>query len=328
MFYKIVDITDHDGNTKIDPVYQKRIGRIVSSINFVPITQPALFDGRMVVDWFNPVIVGIRAALTYAYDNQGNALDCIETLHGLEYVMEPEKGIFNEQEILKYAPNSISAAKIRIKNNIASMNDFYLVYSPLIWKIILYYLTLLILIVPIAILFNWSLLIFLVLFLIPIYKLKKIMQIKTDIQLNKVSSSNTKSFNEVSNLVQYEKKILELKEEFETKKMKAEELIEKRFAPPQLTYDKFMSTVENAERIFMSEIDSALDIVRYTTEYSPDIEEQIKEKIKTLKILIKQIDDLLKELVLTLSKDKSKDDEIKNIINEMDRLINSISQYD
>lgn len=263
-----------------------------------------------------------------AYDNQGNALDCIETLHGLEYVMEPEKGIFNEQEILKYAPNSISAAKIRIKNNIASMNDFYLVYSPLIWKIILYYLTLLILIVPIAILFNWSLLIFLVLFLIPIYKLKKIMQIKTDIQLNKVSSSNTKSFNEVFNLVQYEKKILELKEEFETKKMKAEELIEKRFAPPQLTYDKFMSTVENAERIFMSEIDSALDIVRYTTEYSPDIEEQIQAKIKTLKILIKQIDDLLKELVLTLSKDKSKDDEIKNIINEMDRLINSISQYD
>ncbi len=74
MFYKIVDITDHDGNTKIDPVYQKRIGRIVSSINFVPITQPALFDGRMVVDWFNPVIVGIRAALTYAYDNQGNPM--------------------------------------------------------------------------------------------------------------------------------------------------------------------------------------------------------------------------------------------------------------
>jgi len=58
------------------------------------------------------------------------------------------------------------------------------------------------------------------------------------------------------------------------------------------------------------------------------MEEQIKARIRTLKILINQLDNLTRELVDNLSRDNSSDEEIKNIIEEMDRLIDSVSQYD
>jgi len=58
------------------------------------------------------------------------------------------------------------------------------------------------------------------------------------------------------------------------------------------------------------------------------MEEQIKARIRTLKILINQLDNLTRELLENLSKDNSSDEEIKNIIEEMDRLIDSVSLYD
>ena len=50
--------------------------------------------------------------------------------------------------------------------------------------------------------------------------------------------------------------------------------------------------------------------------------------INTLDLCIKQLDNLRKELLANLSKDNSSDKEIKNMIEEMDRLIDSVSQYD
>jgi len=186
----------------------------------------------------------------------------------------------------------------------------------------------------ISILSNWLILLFIVLLLVPIYNVKRVLDIKTRIKLNKTgnkqdySNNTNNSKSDKVPFLKYEKEIIELKEEFTNKKINAETLIEKRFAPPQLTYDKFISTVENAERVFDSEYYTSIDLVRYSKDYSSDMEEQIKAKIKTLKVLIKQLDNLIKELLENLSKDNSSDEEIKNIIEEMDRLIDSVSLYD
>lgn len=272
-----------------------------------------------------------------AFDVENQPLTCIETLSGLKYIIEPKKGILSENEILKYAPDSIAAAKLRIKNDIATMDDYYLAYSTLPWKLASYYVIVFMLMVPlISILSNWLILLFIVLLIVPIYNVKRVLDIKTRIKLNKTDrmkeeySRNKRNYNKSDKVpfIKYEKEIIGLKEEFRNKKINVESLIEKRFAPPQLTYDKFMSTVDNAERAFDSEYYTAIDLVRYSEDYSPDMEEQIKARIKTLKILIKQLDNLTRELLDNLSKDNISDEDIKNIIEEMDRLIDSVSQYD
>ena len=270
-----------------------------------------------------------------AFDVEDQPLTCIETLSGLKYIIEPKKGILTDNEILKYAPDSMAAAKIRIKNDVATMDDYYLAYSTVPWKLASYYVIIFMIMVPlISILSNWLILLFIVLLLVPIYNVKRVLDIKTRIKLNKTgnkqdySNNTNNSKSDKAQFIKYEKEIIELKEEFTNKKINAETLIEKRFAPPQLTYDKFMSTVENAERVFDSEYNTAIDLIRYSDDYSSDMEEQIKAKIKTLKVLIKQLDNLIKELLENLSKDNSSDEEIKNIIEEMDRLIDSVSLYD
>ena len=270
-----------------------------------------------------------------AFDVEDQPLTCIETLSGLKYIIEPKKGILTDNEILKYAPDSMAAARVRIKNDVATMDDYYLAYTTVPWKLASYYVIIFMIMVPlISILSNWLILLFIVLLLVPLYNVKRVLDIKTRIKLNKTgnkqdyanNTNNSKS--DKALFIKYEKEIIELKEEFTNKKINAETLIEKRFAPPQLTYDKFMSTVENAERVFDSEYYTTIDLVRYSDDYSSDMEEQIKAKIKTLKVLIKQLDNLIKELLENLSKDNSSDEEIKNIIEEMDRLIDSVSLYD
>lgn len=270
-----------------------------------------------------------------AFDVEDQPLTCIETLSGLKYIIEPKKGILTDNEILKYAPDSMAAARIRIKNDVATMDDYYLAYSTVPWKLASYYVIIFMIMVPlISILSNWLILLFIVLLLVPIYNVKRVLDIKTRIKLNKTgnkqdySNNTNNSKSDKAQFIKYEKEIIELKEEFTNKKINAETLIEKRFAPPQLTYDKFMSTVENAERVFDSEYNTAIDLIRYSDDYSSNMEEQIKAKIKTLKVLIKQLDNLIKELLENLSKDNSSDEEIKNIIEEMDRLIDSVSLYD
>jgi hypothetical protein len=185
----------------------------------------------------------------------------------------------------------------------------------------------------ISILSNWIIIFFLVLLLLPLYNIKRVLDIKTRIKLNKRDKTNEEHYsnntkNDKAIFIKYEKEIIELKEEFTDKKINVENLIERRFAPPQLTYDKFISTVENAERAFDNEYYTAIDLVRYSDDYSQDMEEQIRARINTLEILIKQLDNLTKELLENLSKDNSTDEEIKNIIEEMDRLIDSVSQYE
>ena len=272
-----------------------------------------------------------------AFDVDGRPLTCIETLSELKYIIEPKKGILTDDEILKYAPDSMAAAKIRIRNDVATLDDYHLAYSRLPWKLASYYVILFMVMVPlISILSNWIVLLFVALLLIPLYNVKRVLDIKTRIKLNKTTgnkryyNSNNTGYgkSDKAPFIKYEKEIMELKGEFTNKKINVENLIERRFAPPQLTYDKFISTVENAKRAFDAEYDVAIDLVRYSDDYSQDMEEQIKARIKTLKILINQLDNLTKELLTNISKDNSSDEDIKNIIEQMDRLIDSVSQYD
>ena len=188
------------------------------------------------------------------------------------------------------------------------------------------------LIVPIIFLNNnIILLIFIALLLLPVYKVRKIIKVRRAIKLDKIKTYMNSKNNDYTSInqkyIEYERQILKLKKEFSYKKTKAIELIEKRFAPPQITYDKFISTVENVDKVFVSESETALDMLRYSNEYSEDMDEQIKVRIKTLKLFSKQIDNLTNELLMNMSKDSNSDETIKNLIDQMDQLIDSVKEY-
>ncbi|MBR3139986.1 MAG: hypothetical protein IKF11_03855, partial [Methanobrevibacter sp.] len=61
-------------------------------------------------------------------------------------------------------------------------------------------------------------------------------------------------------------------------------------------------------------------------DYSPKIENEIKSKISVLRQIISKLDDLTNELVLTM--EKSDDNEINNLFDDMSNLINSVNDYD
>ena len=80
---------------------------------------------------------------------------------------------------------------------------------------------------------------------------------KKDSTKKEISEFETQKEPEViiaqSPLKRYEDEIKTLKIEYDAKEKVVTNLIEKSFAPPQITYDKFMDHVKNANKVFNSE---------------------------------------------------------------------------
>ena len=118
-------------------------------------------------------------------------------------------------------------------------------------------------------------LIWILLILIPFYNIRKILATKRSIEFKKpnagkiknpsqdINKDNPKYSSSISSLVKYEKQIIGLKKVFSIKEEKLKQLIEKRFAPPQITYDKFISTVDEVYELFYNEAREALEIINY-----------------------------------------------------------------
>ena len=120
----------------------------------------------------------------------------------------------------------MAAAKIRIKNDVATMDDYYLAYSTVPWKLASYYVIIFMIMVPlISILSNWLILLFIVLLLVPLYNVKRVLDIKTRIKLNKTgnkqdySNNTNNSKSDKVPFIKYEKEIIELKENSQIKRL-------------------------------------------------------------------------------------------------------------
>ena len=142
------------------------------------------------------------------------------------------------------------------------------------------------------------------------------------------SEDETPSVPQDSPLKKYEDQIKELKAEYDAKEKVVVNLIEKSFAPPQITYDKFMDSVKNCTKVFDSQADSALSIVRLTTRETPRIDTELENKITNMKLIISQIDDLTNELIINLSSNKKTNADVENLFDDMKDLIDSVKKYD
>ena len=77
-------------------------------------------------------------------------------------------------------------------------------------------------------------------------------------------------------------------------------MIEKRFSPTEMTYEKFMSTLRSCSNLFYEQVESTLNIINFSSDNSPKVEYEIKNRIDILKLIIEKVDELTNELVLNM----------------------------
>ena len=93
-----------------------------------------------------------------------------------------------------------------------------------------------------------------------------------------------------------------------------------------MTYTRFIGVVDRSKKLFDNQSESALTMINLASEYSPKIENEIKNKIKVLENISSKLDDLTNELVLTMS--EGNDEDINNLFDEMSDLVKSVKDYE
>lgn len=127
----------------------------------------------------------------------------------------------------------------------------------------------------------------------------------------------------------YEKQFNELEEIFPKKEENVMELIEQRFAPPQLTYTRFKRVVDDSHETFYSQLSAGKRILELSTEYSTKVEDELKNKVLVLNSIIQSLDKLSEELVINISQVESESDsELDELFEEFSRVTGSVRAYE
>ncbi len=272
-----------------------------------------------------------------AYDIDGIRVNCIESLSEIKYVIEPKEGILTDDEVLQYAPDSSYASKIKLQRGRGGISDLLFMNNSLMGILGVYYITLICILVPFYFWGNKAVMfVILILSILPLaylYRLttsKGYAKIETKRQERVVSKPVSAPIREnlgLESLKKYEKEVNDLKVLFDVKEEVVKDLIEKSFAPPQLTYDRFMNVVGSSHKMFYVQRDSALNIINLAAEDTPRIEGELESKIGNMKAIINQIEDLTNELVINLNSNEESSDDVKNLLEEMENLTSSVKEY-
>ncbi|MBR5504086.1 MAG: zinc ribbon domain-containing protein [Methanobrevibacter sp.] len=129
-------------------------------------------------------------------------------------------------------------------------------------------------------------------------------------------------------LTKYKDQVFDLREKYEKKEKEVLNLIEKRFAPPQITYYRFIGEIDNCRVLFFKEAESILDIINLVNELSPKIETEIKKKIDLLNKIMEQMDDLINELIINMGDYEDSNNEVQDVLDDMRNLIDSVKDYE
>lgn len=120
--------------------------------------------------------------------------------------------------------------------------------------------------------------------------------------------------------------INDLTKEYKIKEDKVCKLISERFENSRITYERFMGMINNSNENFYSQRNIALDIIELSSE-DIILEDNIKQKISFLELLISKIGDLQAELIINNVENKKSDKELKELIEDMEVLIDSVKDY-
>ncbi len=141
----------------------------------------------------------------------------------------------------------------------------------------------------------------------------------------KVGEDNSEVIMDDDFFLKYKIKIENLKEEYDLKVSKAIELIKKEFDPLEISYNDFISTLNNSNNIFYNNVEVALDIIELSSNPSVKIKNELDNKINTLNEIINKLEDFIDELIIHIAEGSEK--EVKNLTKELDDLIDSVKDY-
>ena len=248
----------------------------------------------------------VRFGADEAYDCEGNR---IREFKDEMPILEPKKGLLSDDEILKYAPYSEEASRIRLKEGTGDFRDK--------WKIYAVYLFIIGLFGFYAVFFGFMYSIYVgFLILILIVALVIYLFFIRDLR----NTNKKKSIEGVHNNTYIEDQKVSTNDDllllFEAKEKIAREMIERRFPAPQMTNTKFHAVLDNCKDVVESQIE-ILNAITPTekTKY------EISSRKKLIKQLIGKVDDLTNELIL------SEENNMEEVIEDMDNLINSVKEY-
>lgn len=129
-------------------------------------------------------------------------------------------------------------------------------------------------------------------------------------------------------LLDYKNQVENLIGKYEKKEKEVLTLVKKRFAPPQITYYRFIEEIDNCRVLFFKEAESIKDIISLVSELSPKVDGEIKKKINLLEKIINQMDDLINELIINMGENEEANEEAKVVLDDMKDLIDSVKHYD
>lgn len=231
----------------------------------------------------------------------------------------PIKGILTDDEILKYAGDSLTASEIRLKRGIGTQADKSRVHDDMYLGIVGGAMFVLF---PVGVFsfitdnLTGKIIFFSIIFLMAGYYIYA-MYIKdhTDPEYRQI----TQNKEETSSRIIEEPKTSnnnDLLLLFESKEKIAREMIERRFPAPQMTNTKFNAVLDNCKDV----VESQIEILNALTP-TEKTKYEISSRKKLIKQLINKVDDLTNELIL------SEDNNIEDVIEEMDNLITSVKEY-
>ena len=125
---------------------------------------------------------------------------------------------------------------------------------------------------------------------------------------------------------EYELKIDEIEEDYNSKQARAKDLVGKLFDPTHISYSKFNSAITKSNQLFANQLAIARKMLELD-ENNNLVEGEIENKIRTLNTFVDKMEDLIDELVIHLSSNKKDDEDINNLFKDMDDLINSVKDY-
>ncbi|WP_461462824.1 hypothetical protein [Methanobrevibacter sp.] len=291
------------------------------------------------------------------FDDKGKLLKCVETVSDVRFIIEPDDSLLSDKEILQYAPESKTAAKIRLKMGIGDYTDVLLVNESIPWAVAFYYVVIISLSALVGFYGDLFIkIITLLLYIVPLLVLYYLFNLnryigKTNSSKKKQTENTSSNKNPNSNInnevdvenIDMEKSIEEngplkslqsfkkeannLKVLFDVKEGSVKDLIEKKFEPPQITYDKFISLVDNSHSVFYKQYDAVIEITQFASEDNEDVRNELNLKIQYMKDIINYIEDLTNELVLNIN-DNDSNEEVKELLEEMENLVDSVKEYD
>lgn len=278
-----------------------------------------------------------------AYDHNGKLLNCTETLSDIRFIVEPDGSLLTDDEILQYAPDSKEASKIRLKRGFGEIKDVLLIHESLPWLLALYYAVMISVAIPVF--YNADrvfMFLVLVLMIVPLvysyftFNLSRYVEKPARAKENpksevkKQEETVQKPVSEetgLESLKKYGTEVNDLKVLFDVKEKVVRDLIKKRFEPPQITYDKFISMVDSSHKLFYSQADSAENIIRLAAEDTPRVEGEIQSRMDSMKRIIDLMEELTNELVININDDNAPAEEVNSLLDDMEKLIDSVKDY-